>query len=263
MNKSEFFETGWCQFKYDANLAHWVSQVLPHARKAIAAPENSQWLRCGGTWHAGVHVLPNRNDGSVGSSAKLQARVVSFIHQSLGFEVLEWDRAQVSVCYPGYPQPMESESDTAFVYRRDRDAAHVDGLLPEGPNRRRHLREYHGFILGIPLVDYSNAASPFVVWQGSHEIVRQTFVRAFEGLAVSEWGELDVTEVYHEARRQIFQRCARVEIQAKPGQAYLVHRLALHGIAPWQSGADASEDGRMVCYFRPETGGAEEWLYRP
>jgi hypothetical protein len=158
---------------------------------------------------------------------------------------------------------MDSESEAAFVYRRDRDAAHVDGLLPEGPNRRRHLREYHGFILGIPLVEYSKAASPLVVWQGSHEIMRQTFMRAFEGLAASEWGDLDVTEVYHEARRQVFQSCSRVEIQAKPGQAYLVHRLALHGIAPWQPGADATEDGRMVCYFRPEIGGAEEWLYRP
>lgn len=263
MNKSKFFENGWCQFKYDANLAHWVSQALPYAREAIAAPENSQWLRCGGTWHAGVHVLPNGTDGSVDSSVKLQARAVSFIHQSMGLEAIEWDRAQVSVCYPGYPQPMESESEAAFVYRRDRDAAHVDGLLPEGPNRRRHLREYHGFILGIPMVEYSKAASPPVVWQGSHEIVRQTFVRAFEGLAASEWGELDVTEIYHDCRRAIFKSCARVEIQAKPGQAYLVHRLALHGIAPWQPGADATGDGRMVCYFRPETGGPRAWLFNP
>jgi len=263
MNKSNFFENGWCQFKYDAILANWVSQVLPYACEAIAAPENSRWLRCGGTWHAGVHVLPNRTDGSVGAGAKLKAQAVGFIRQNLGLGVFEWDRAQVSVCYPGYPQPMDGESETAFLYRRDRDAAHVDGLLPEGPNRRRHLREHHGFILGIPMVEYAIAASPFVVWQGSHEIIRQTFVRAFEGLAANEWGELDVTEVYHAARRQIFQSCARVEIEAKPGQAYLVHRLALHGMAPWQPGADATENGRMVCYFRPEIGGPEAWLFNP
>ena len=57
MNKSEFFETSWCRFKYDAKLAHWTSTALPYARKAIAARENSQWLRCGDTWHAGINAL--------------------------------------------------------------------------------------------------------------------------------------------------------------------------------------------------------------
>jgi hypothetical protein len=263
MNKSEFFETGWCLFDYDQQLANWISQALPFARQAIKADENNRWLRCGGTWMAGVNALPNRADGSVGTGSEIRAAVIDFIHASLALTTFHWDRAQVSVCYPGYPQPMDDEPEAAFVYRRDRDAAHVDGLLPEGPHRRRHLREYHGFILGIPMVEYSKEASPFVVWPGSHEIVRQYFMRAFEGLAVSEWGELDVTRIYHECRRAVFKSCERVEILARPGQAYLVHRLALHGIAPWQPGVDATEDGRMICYFRPETSGPEGWLLDP
>ena len=263
MNKSEFFETSWCRFKYDAKLAHWVSTALPYARKAIAARENSQWLRCGDTWHAGINALPNRIDGSIGSSGELQGRVVNFVHQMLGLDSFEWDRAQVSVCYPGYPKPMNGESEAAYLYRQNRDAAHIDGLLPEGPDRRRHLREFHGFILGIPMLEYSAGASPCVVWQGSHEIVRQAFLREFEGIAAEDWGEVDVTEIYHELRKQIFEHCERIEIYAQPGQAYLIHRLALHGMAPWQTGASATEDGRMICYFRPEIGGTEEWLGGP
>jgi len=263
MNKSEFFETGWCRFKYDTKLAHWTSAALPYARKAIAARENSQWLRCGDTWHAGINVLPNRIDGSIGSSGELQGRAFSFIHQMLGLNTVEWDRAQVSVCYPGYPKPMNGESEAAYLYRQNRDAAHIDGLLPEGPDRHRHLREFHGFILGIPMLEYSAGASPCVVWQGSHEIVRQTFLREFEGIAAEDWGEVDVTETYHQLRKQIFEHCERIEIYAQPGQAYLIHRLALHGMAPWQTGAAATEGGRMICYFRPDIGGVKEWLGSP
>ncbi len=61
MNKSEFFETGWCLFNYDRQLANWVGQALPFARQAIKADENIRWLRCGGTWQAGVNALPNRS----------------------------------------------------------------------------------------------------------------------------------------------------------------------------------------------------------
>ena len=263
MNKSEFFESGWCRFNYDPNLQHWVSQALPQARKAIGSKAGLAMLRCGGTWQAGINVLPNRADGSVGSSGKLNAEVVDFIRQHLGLADFDWDSAQVSVCYPGYPQPMGSESSAAFQYRRNRDAAHVDGLLPEGPRRRRHLREYHGFILGIPLVEFSRDASPFVVWEGSHEIVRAAFLTAFESIPADDWGERDVTEIYHQTRQRVFESCKRVEIQARPGEAYLIHRLALHGMAPWGPGAEASADGRMICYFRPDIGGPEEWLNMP
>ena len=93
-----------------------------------------------------------------------------------------WDRAQVSVCWPGYPQRGDGEGDASFAYRRNRDAAHVDGLLPVGPERRRFLREHHRFILGLPVGPADAAASPFVVWEGSHRIARTAFVDAYGSL---------------------------------------------------------------------------------
>lgn len=263
MNKSLFSEKGWCRFKYDKTLSQWISHALPCARETVTAEQNAQWLRCGGTWFAGVNVLPNAPDGSVCTSGAIQGEVIDFIQETLGLDGFDWDQAQVSVCYPGYPQPMPGESEMAFAYRRDRDAAHVDGLLPEDPHRRRHLRESHGFIVGIPMVDFSPGAAPFVVWEGSHELIRETFTEVFQGIPVGQWGEMDVTAVYHDARRKIFECCKRVEVYARPGEAYLVHRLALHGIAPWQSGACATRDGRMICYFRPEIGGPRDWLFNP
>jgi len=263
MNKSLFFEKGWCCFKYDKMLMRWIKRVLPCARETVTVEQNAKWLRCGGTWFAGVSVLPNAADGSVCASGAIQGEVVDFILNTLGLDGFDWDRAQVSVCYPGYPQSMPGESAAAFAYRRDRDAAHVDGLLPEGPDRRRHLRELHGFIVGIPMVEFDPDASPFVVWEGSHQIIRDTFTEVFQDMSADQWGEMDITGVYHQARRKIFESCKRIEIYATPGQAYLVHRFALHGIARWQSGARATPDGRMICYFRPETGGPEGWLFNP
>ena len=241
----------------------WINHALPCARETVAAEENAQWLRCGGTWFAGVNLLPNAADGSVVGSGALQGKAIDFIRQALGLDNFDWDRAQLSVCYPGYPRPMPGETEAAYAYRRDRDAAHVDGFLAESPDRRRHLREYHGFILGIPMVEFNADASPFVVWEGSHEVIRETFAEQFQDVPAEQWGEIDITGVYHEVRRRIFGLCKRVEIYARPGEAYLVHRLALHGVAPWQRTASATADGRMICYFRPETGGPESWLLSP
>ncbi|WP_322866263.1 hypothetical protein U5922_008695 [Aquicoccus sp. G2-2] len=78
-------------------------------------------------------------------------------------------------------------------------------------------------------------------------------------MAARNWGTVDVTRAYKVARREVFETCRRVELVAGPGEAYVLHRLALHGVAPW-SGA-ATGDGRMVAYFRPEMpGGVEAWL---
>jgi len=185
---------------------------------------------------------------------------VEYIRDALGLDRFDWDRAQVSVCYPGYPKPWEKESEAAFRFRRDRCAAHLDGLLPEGPERRRHLREHHLFILGVPMAEADPEAAPFVIWEGSHEIVRQWFRRVYDGRPAGNRGDLDVTDSYHALRREIFETCPRVPIRRRPGEAFLVHRLALHGVAPWADGAGAGPDGRMIVYFRPTMGDAEQWL---
>ena len=260
--KKQFFDKGWCRFGYDADIAAWVESALPAARATVTAAEHAQWLRCGGTWFAGVNVLPNATDGSVETGPELQGEIVDFIFKEIASESFDWDAGQVSVCYPGYPQPMSTESEKAFQYRRQRDAAHIDGFLPEGPQRRRHLREHHGFILGIPMAAYDNQASPCVVWAGSHELVRETMRRRFKGLEPKDWGEQDITDCYHGLRYEIFEQCQRVAITAQPGESYLIHRLALHGVSPWQDSAWAGVDGRMICYFRPEFGDAEGWLNR-
>ena len=260
MDKTSFLTKGWAIFPFDPVLAKWVGHVLPYAQAIVRAPENQQWLRCGGTWFAGVNVLDNDKDGIVENGSALAGNCINFIRKILGVDEIIWDPGQISVCYPGYPKPMECESKTAFNYRLNRDAAHVDGLLPEGKNRRRHLREHHAFILGIPLVETSTDASPLVVWEGSHEIIRNAFRNAFGDLPSQSWGELDVTDIYQQTRRIIFNTCNRVEVFAKPGECYLIHRLALHGVSPWAKKTSANEDGRMICYFRPETSRSADWL---
>ncbi|MEM8688536.1 MAG: hypothetical protein AAGF81_14480 [Pseudomonadota bacterium] len=258
--KDHFFERGWCRFPHDPVVADWVHHSLDAARQTLNAPEQSQWLRCGGTWFAGVNALPNDESGAVGGGPAISGAAIDFITQELSLSGFAWDRAQVSICYPGYPKPGAHETEAAARFRRNRDAAHVDGLLPEGPDRRRHVREHHGFLLGIPMAEVGAGASPLVVWEGSHELMRTAFGEVFQGLPPEAWGDVDVTAPYQAARRRAFETCERVEIPAQPGEAYLVHRLALHGVAPWADGATAGPDGRMICYFRPEMGGPEDWL---
>jgi len=256
-----YFTKGWYRFAYDPVLAQWIELTLEAARSAVAAPENAEWLRCGGTWFAGVNVLPNNAFGAVAGGTAVAGQAIDFVRGALGQTDPTWDRAQVSVVYPGYPLPMVSESTAAYHYRRDRDAAHLDGVLRVGPQKRRHLREHHAFILGIPMVQVSTDASPLVVWEGSHDIVRRRFRDYLRDTPPADWPGVDITELYQATRKEIFVDCPRVTITARPGEAYLVHRLALHGIAPWTTSACTGPDGRMIVYFRPDIGGAQPWLF--
>ena len=79
-------------------------------------------------------------------------------------------------------------------------------------------------------------------------------------LAIDE----DLTEAYVAARREALRICPRVTVHGRPGQAYLAHRLVLHGVAPW--GASPETDPRMIAYFRPDPTAGEApgwWLERP
>ncbi|MEM6895914.1 MAG: hypothetical protein AAF576_00945 [Pseudomonadota bacterium] len=249
---------GWELFD-DPALLPWVSAVAPVARALAEDPDTrAAWLRHGGTWFAGVNVLPNDADGAVPGGAPLTGHAVTRANELHG-PGLAWDTAQISIVYPGYPKQDASESDAAFRFRRDRDAAHVDGLLPLGPERRRKMVEPHAFVLGIPLTTCSADASPLVIWEESHVIIRAAFRDALATRPPSEWPNVDLTEVYHAARRRCFEECRRITVPAVPGQAYLIHRLALHGVAPWGPSAHAPEAGRMIAYFRPPFPGAD-WL---
>jgi hypothetical protein len=230
-------EDGFVVFDRSEEVALWAEAARRAAVTVLA--ENGE-RRHGGTWFVGVDALPNAKDGSVGG-VPLRGPFLDHVKQPE-----TWHEAQLSVVFPGYPRRDPDESETAHRFRLRRDAAHVDGLLPEGPLRHRHLREPHGFILGLPL--NGCAASPLVVWKGSHRLMQAGFAEAFAGLAPEVWGDVDVTEVYQETRRRVFDSCERIEVHAAPGQAILLDRHLLHGVAPW---ASAAGDMRMIAYFRP------------
>ena len=231
--EAALLDKGWALWPVDTHVLEWVEHALPVAKSRVNAPALiAEWLQCEGTWFVGVDALPNEEDGSV--------------------------------IYPGYPRPRKGENDAGFRYRLKRDAAHVDGLLPVGQERRRKLLERHAYILGLPLTMCNAEASPLVIWEGSHRIMRDVFVQALGHLPESEWANVDLTDVYNDARRVVFETCRRLVLPATPGEAYLVHRFALHGVAPWGDGAFAPEEGRMIAYFRPELlNGTRDWLEMP
>lgn len=230
----------------------WAAATRPVAERLAADPEQrAAWLRCGGTWYAGVNALPNAVDGSVPEERvpPLAGAPMAFIAETLGLAGIALDAAQISICYPGYPRQGDDESDAVFRFRRDRDAAHVDGLLREPPSRQRRLGETHAFVLGIPLGDVAPDAAPLVVWEGSHEIMRRAFRARFDDVPPDDWASEDITDCYVAARRECFEVCRRVPVHVPSGGAYIVHRLALHGVAPW---AGAETKPRAIAYFRPD-----------
>lgn len=257
------FEKGWVKFPTEQAASDWVAVAKPLAIERINDPvEQREWLQCEGTWFVGVDTLPNAPDGSVPGSDALDISAHKAACEIYG--MLPLHRAQVSVIYPGYPRPRAGESEGAFRYRLKRDAAHVDGLLAIGADRQRMLKERHAYILGLPLTRCSADASPLVIWEGSHKIMRAAFESVLGDLPEFDWADVDLTEIYQTARREVFETCKRVTVPAVPGEAYLVHRHALHGVAPWVEGATAPEDGRIIAYFRPELpAGNEDWLRAP
>lgn len=246
-------EKGWRRIGPDPAIAAWTRAALPMAEAAIAASRDP-W-RCGGTWFVGVDALPNGADGAIGGTA--------FPWGVLGLTPEPLHRAQLSTIRPGYPRHGAEETEAAFRFRLNRDAAHLDGLLPVGRERRRMVQEPHGWILGLPLNETSPDAAPLTVWEGSHQIIRAALTRALTGQAPERWGEVDLTDAYQEARREVFARCPRVVLPVRPGEATLLHRLAIHGVAPWGDGATAPDIGRIIAYFRPQLRSVEDWLTRP
>jgi hypothetical protein len=49
----------------------------------------------------------------------------------------------------------------------------------------------------------------------------------------------------------------------RPGEATLLHRLTLHGVAPWEPSATAPPEGRIIAYFRPLMSSVKDWLMQP
>jgi len=251
---------GYALFEEDPAILAWSIAANRAADAVLSDPEmQNTWLRHGKTWFVGVDVLPNDPKGGIGDTP-LEGEVIKWLTSQTKLWPSTLHNAQLSVCYPGYPRQDTGETDANHRFRKSRDAAHLDGLLPLGPERRRHLVEPHSVILGLPLNEADPAASPLVVWEGSHVIIRQAFEAAFADTPAQFWSEIDVTAIYQKARREVFETCARVLLPAQPGQATVLHRHVIHGVAPWT----APEEGeRRIAYFRPLLEDPADWLALP
>jgi len=261
--KTEFFEKGWGVFAPETATLDWVRYALSDAIDALRNPAFSPLYQCENTWFVGLDVLSNDVQGRVAGSAPLSGAAVNFIADTCGgWPALH--RGQVSGVFPGYPRPRAGETEAGFRYRANRDAAHVDGVLGVGTPKRRFVQEPHAFILGLPLTRADRDAAPLVVWEGSHAVMQDAFRRAFATAQTTDLSEIDVTDAYQSARREVFETCPRVVVHAPPGAAIVVHRLALHGVAPWSNGATAERTGRLIAYFRPPiAGGVRAWIDMP
>ncbi len=241
-------DRGYLRFEWHPETFRWAKAARELARPVARDPEmRATWLQCEGTWFVGVDALPSDRLGAV-SRVPLSTLIRNRIGQRDDLHP-----AQLSITYPGYPRPRKGESEAAFRYRLHRDAAHMDGLIAEGSPKRRFLRERHDWILGLPLTETSAGASPLVVWPGSHHILRQAMLDRLGDLPEDRWADTDITDIYQAARKRIFEECVRTPLFTRPGEAVLLNPFLLHGVAPWQPGATASQDGRMVAYLRPET----------
>lgn len=240
-------EEGCLQFPATAASRRWAAAARRAGLRLIRDPEARRAnLRHGNTWFVGVDALPNDATGAVEG---VPLRGPWEAH-------LPWcgplHRAQLSVVYPGYPARDPDQSEANHRYRVQRKAAHVDGLLPMGADRRRYPGEFHAYVLGIHLNTCD--AAPTVWWPGSHRIMATALA---EAIGDADPAEVDVTEAYHAARREIFDRCAPQPLTGSPGASFLLHRFTLHGTEPW-SGSETAE-GRMTAFFRPDYPDRRDW----
>ena len=257
---SFFNKVGWTVFERDEALSSWVCQAKKNVRRAMDLKDlkNNQF-RSNGTWFVGANFLKNDVAGKLDNVA-LDGEAFKAITERYGRIFNYWDEAQVSICYEGYPKMSQIDTEASFNYKKNRFGAHVDGILPVGKAKRRYAKEYHSFIFGIPLVSYNEFAAPLVVWEGSHHIIRTYLAKKLLKIPINLWKDEDITEVYHEARREAFFQCKIKIIVAPVGASYILHRLSLHGIMPWEK-TGCSEDGRrMIAYFRPILNDGYFWL---
>ena len=125
----------------------------------------------------------------------------------------------------------------------------------------RMIKEPHAWILGLPLND--STASPLTVWEGSHRILQDALRTALAPHPRESWADIDITAAYKAARQTAFTTCRRIELPARPGEATLLHRLTLHGVAPWRPLDKAPPEGRIIAYFRPQLATDADWLTLP
>ena len=257
-----WLENGWEIFPFEKSVIDWIKYAKP---AAIIASKNknhrSKWMRSNGTWFVGVDALPNNAKGIIKGSESLDCMALRQARNIAGS--LPLHRGQVSVTYSGYPQKSSNESQSAFNFRLKRDSAHIDGLKPIGLTRRRFLIEPHAWILGLPIDENITGCSPTVVWEDSHKIIKRCLLSVFRGICPEDWHKVDLTKIYKEARKEVFEKCNRIELLANPGETFLIHRLTVHGIAPWINKSKSNKKRRILIYFRPKLRQISDWLFLP
>ena len=255
-----FDQNSWVVFDQDKAMVDWANEARKSVKKNLSSKViDKKQLRCGDTWFVGVNFLENNWSGTIGNVA-FNGGAVKAILQRYKELFDEWDKAQVSICFQGYPKKNESETEASFNYRKTHFGAHVDGILPVGKPKRRYAKEHHSFIFGVPLVHYNDSAAPIVVWEGSHHIIRNFLVKKLSSTPSNLWEHEDITKIYNEARREVFLKCKQKQIVVPVGGSYLLHRLALHGVLPWGEKGDSDKEGRMIAYFRPLLNQSRFWL---
>jgi len=249
---------GWTRWPATPGSRAWAAAARAIASGLIDEPARAHWWRHGGTWFAGVDALQTDGSGAI-AGQDLPPEAMQGLLSAGG--VCPLHPAQLSVVRPGYPQDDGRETPAATRYRRKRDGAHLDGLLPVGPDRRRMLKEPHAIILGIALTAVSEDTSPLIVWEGSHRKIPTLYRRDADAIQKVDFRDIDVTEAYARLRRDIFGTCPRRSVTARAGDMIWVHRHALHGIAPWGANGSGALGERMIAWFRPLLCDPQRWLH--
>ena len=120
----DYSTKGWVALPFSRGLFHWANTVNNHVNQKLKLMgEAEKDVRCGGTWFPGVNFLDNDPHGNVDGYNFPSDRTELIKKLEPAFSGF-YDRAQISICYPGYPKRMVEESISAFNYRREKFAAH-------------------------------------------------------------------------------------------------------------------------------------------
>ena len=269
---SNLNKNGWSFLNTDHIHYEWIAEAKEQLEtKFHQKLYDYNDLRCGSTWFVGANFLDNSSNGNIGTKS-MSKFFFSNISKKFGPNIKYWDKAQVSICWPGYPKKDAKETKKSYDFRIKRFASHIDGVIPFGSKKRRFAKELHAFILGFPLHNNCLDCAPLVLWEGSHKIFRNFFKEIYEGISFNKISNIDITELYNECRKKVFKNCEVKKITPQFKQPYLLDRHVLHGIDEWREKKNVKcspknhrllnslSDGRIIVYFRPVFFNPHDWI---
>ena len=269
---SNLNKNGWSFLNTDHIHYEWIAEAKEQLEtKFHQKLYDYNDLRYGSTWFVGANFLDNSSNGNIGTKS-MSKFFFSNISKKFGPNIKYWDKAQVSICWPGYPKKDAKETKKSYDFRIKRFASHIDGIIPFGSKKRRFAKEFHAFILGFPLHNNCLDCAPLVLWEGSHKIFRNFFKEIYEGISFNKISNIDITELYNECRKKVFKNCEVKKITPQFKQPYLLDRHVLHGIDEWREKKNVKcspknhrllnslSDGRIIVYFRPVFFNPHDWI---